>query len=255
MPQDTSRQTHTALARSVGLSLLAVIVIGIATSILISPGLDINLSADVAATAEAMLGAEQRLRAMAYSGVLGFALEAFVGIGLFALLQRYGAVLAAWCLALSLAAAGVGLAGAVFAMNAAELASNAAYAAQSDEALRRALLSLQATSDYTSFHVGLVVGSVAKAGFFSLFLRSGLIPALISGWGVFASLFVASTIVARDFIPVLGHSGVTLAFILSNLVAIASTALYLTVRGVRPSAAADGDALATTDAPLTALRG
>ncbi len=243
MPQHTDHQAQTALARSVGVALLAMILLGIGASILVSHGIDINLSADVAATAENMLGAEARLRAMAYISVLGFALEAFVGVGLFVLLQRYGLVLAAWCLALSLTAAGVALLGGMFAMNAAELASDVAYADLDTGSLRRALVSLQATSDYTSFHLALVVGAVAKAGFFQLLWRSRLIPFFISGWGVFASLFVAFAIVARDFVPALGYNGVTAAFLVSNLVAIVSTGLYLAVWGVRAeNAVADGDA-------------
>ena len=54
------------------------------------------------------------------------------------------------------------------------------------------------------FILGLVLSSLSKAGFAWLFWRSGLIPKLIAGWGLFAFLFVASAIVARDFIPIYG---------------------------------------------------
>ena len=50
---------------------------------------------------------------------------------------------------------------------------------------------------------------------------------------MFASLFVAIAIVLRDFVPVVGHSGVTAAFMVSNLIALLSTSIYLAVWGVR----------------------
>ena len=71
------------------------------------------------------------------------------------------------------------------------------------------------------------------AGFFLLFLKSALIPRLIAGWGLFASLFVGVTIVARDFIPLLGDGAITAAFMISNLVAIIATGIYLSIYGVR----------------------
>ena len=95
------------------------------------------------------------------------------------------------------------------------------------------LTGLQATFDYTSFHLSLVLASAANAAFFWLFWRSEMIPRLISGWGVFASLFVASAIVIRDFIPIVGHFGVTASFMLSNLIALVATGLYLLIKGVR----------------------
>jgi len=118
-------------------------------------------------------------------------------------------------------------------MNAALIASNDAFKGLADESGRLMLSGLQATSDYTSFHLSLVLSSAAMAGFFYLFLKSGFIPKLIAGWGVFASLFVVVTIVARDFIPVLGHNSITAAFMLCNLIAMVATGLYLGIKGVR----------------------
>lgn len=77
------------------------------------------------------------------------------------------------------------LLGAMFAMNAAEFASDPAYTTMVNEAQRLMLAGLQATSDYTSFHLGLIISSAANAGFFYLFIKSGLIPKLIAGWGLF----------------------------------------------------------------------
>jgi hypothetical protein len=82
-------------------------------------------------------------------------------------------------------------------------------------------------------NLSLVLSSAAMAGYFWLFLRSGQIPKLIAGWGVFASLFVAFTIVLRDFVPALGAGEITAAFMLSNLIALLSAGTYLAVRGVR----------------------
>lgn len=221
-----------ALARCVGWSLIATIVIGVLAALLVVQDIDINLSANVVAVAEHMLDAELRLRAKAYIAVLLFGIQAFIGIGLFQLLRRSGQLLAGWSLFVSLAASVLALLGAMFAMNAAEIASNAAYTGMAIDA-RMTIMELQATSDYTSFHLGLVLSSIGMAGFFTLFLKSNLIPKIIAGWGLFASVFVAVTIVARDFIPLLGNGTITAAFMLANLIALVSTGLYLGIRGVR----------------------
>ena len=53
-----------------GLALLASIFVGIFSSLFIAKGIDINLNADVLATAENMLEAEGRLRAKAYMAIV-----------------------------------------------------------------------------------------------------------------------------------------------------------------------------------------
>ena len=222
-----------SIARYTGLSLLASIIIGILATVLIAHGIDINVSADVLATAENMLDAELRLRAKAYASLLGLIFEAVISVGLYFLLRKSGHLLAGCSLFINLAAAILMLLGAMFAMNAAEFASNAAYNTVTNEGQRLLLMSVQATSDYTSFHLGLILSTVANAGFFFLFLKSKLIPKLIAGWGLFASFFVVVTILARDFIPFLGHNTITIAFMLSNMIALVSTGIYLSWKGVR----------------------
>ena len=224
------------LARRVGLAWLATMLVGIMAAVLFGQDIDINLSADVEAVASAMLDAEARLRALAYVGLLVFALDLLVSLGLFLLLKSAGPLLAAWCLAARITAGLLSVLGSVFLMNSAEIAGRSAYTVLADSADRLLLNGLQATSNYTSFHLSLVLSSAALAGFFWLFLKSGRIPKLIAGWGLFASLFVASTIVLRDFIPVLGRMTVTMAFMLSNLIALFSTSIYLAAKGVRPVA-------------------
>ena len=213
-----------------GVALLASIFVGIFSSLFIAKGIDINLNADVLATAENMLEAEGRLRAKAYMAIVMLCIQAVISVGLYLLLHNSGQVLAGACLFISLVSAVLSFLGAVFAMNVAEFASNAAYSLSDDKLM---LASLQATSDYTTFHLGLVVSSLSMAGFFFLFLKSGLIPKLIAGWGVYASLFVAIAIVARDFIPALGSNAVTGAFMISNLIALIALGGYLAFKGVR----------------------
>jgi hypothetical protein len=221
------------LARRIGLVWLATLLIGILAAVLLGKGIDINLSADVEAVAAAMLDAEIRLRALAYLALLIFALDLLVSLGLFLLLRSAGSLLAAWSLAARIMAGVLSVLGAVFLMNSAEIASRPAYATLADSADRLLLNGLQATSNYTSFHLSIVLSSAALGGFFWLFLKSGQIPKLIAGWGLFASLFVASTIVLRDFIPALGHMTFTMAFMLSNMIALFSTSIYMATRGVR----------------------
>lgn len=220
-----------ALARQTGRVWLATIALGVAGVALIGADIDINLSADTEAVARAMLDAEVRLRAMAWTALLIFALDLLVSVGLYHLLRSSGPLLAAWSLAARLMAGLLSVLGAVYLMNAAEIANHPI--ALADLGDRLLLNSLQATSNYTSFHLSLVLSSSALAGFFWLFFTSAKIPRLIAGWGLFASLFVAATIALRDFVPALGSSAITLAFMAANLVALLSTSIYLAVRGVR----------------------
>ena len=57
---------HKQLGRAVGLAYLALILIGILGAVFVSHGIDINLTAETAATADAMLEAETRLRVVLY---------------------------------------------------------------------------------------------------------------------------------------------------------------------------------------------
>ncbi len=223
------------LSHYIGWSLIASIVIGILASMTISSGIDINLSADITKTAENMLQAQQRLHARAYVSLFSFMLQGFISVGFFFVLRAHGPVLATWALVTGVAAALLSLTGAVSAMNVALLAENSAFDALTNDAQRLMLAGMQVTSDYTSFHLSLVLGCIANAAVFYLFLKSKLIPKLISGWGLFASLFVAATIVGRDFIPALGSNTITVAFMVSNLTAIVALGLYLGVKGVRKS--------------------
>ena len=231
--QKSNPTESVVLARRVGIAWLATMLIGILAAVLFGEGIDINLSADVEAVANAMLDAENRLRALAYAALLVFALDLLISIGLFQLLRSAGPLLAAWSLACRITGGFLSAFGAVYLMNAAEIASRPAYTVLAENADRLLLSGLQATSDYTSFHLSIVLTSAAMAGFFWLFLRSGGIPKLIAGWGLFASLFGGTTIVLRDFVPALGHDAVTMVFLLSNLIALFATSIYLAARGVR----------------------
>lgn len=234
-------------ARITGWSLIATIVIGIATAFTINQGIDINMTADIKATAENMLQAESRLRAKAYMALLGLSLQILISLGLFSLVRKTGPILAGWSLLMGLAAAITTLLGAIFAMNAAMITGHAAFNLMSEGGDHRLLLSgLQATADYTSFHLGLVLSSLSNAGFFLLFMKSRNLPWLIAAWGLFASLFVAFAIVSRDFIPAIGSDIITTAFMLSNLIALISTGLYLGIKGVRTAASSPSEPLSPT---------
>ena len=230
---DAHSLNYQTVANTTGWMLLGSIFLGILTSVFFAKGIDINLSADVVATAENMLGAETRLHAKAYMGLFLFSMSVAVSVGFFLLLKNHGRLLAQSSLYISIGGAILGLLGTVFAMNAAQIAGNPAYQALADVDQRHLLTGIQATSDYTSFHLGLILSTMANAGFFYMFFRSGLLPKIISGWGMFASLFVVIAIIARDFIPALGHDMISMAFMLSNLIALLSTGLYLGIKGVR----------------------
>lgn len=226
-------QPRKQIARTTGIALLSLIALGIVKAMTVSQGIDVNLNADIAGTAAAMMEAETALRAKAYLSILGFGLDLLVSLGLFLLLARSGLLTAGWTLLAGLTAALLSLLGGVFTMNAALLASNSGFTELGTEAERTLLTGLQAASDYTSFHLGLILSSIAMAGFFWLFLKSKNIPQPLAAFGLFATLFVAFTISFRDFAPMLGGSIVTAAFMLCNLIALVSLGLYLTIWGVR----------------------
>ena len=141
------------LARYTGWSLIASIVLGILVSVFFLSGIDINLNADVEGTARNMLDAETRLRAKAYFSILSFGLALFTTLGLFLLLTNYGRLLAAWSALLGIASSIVILLGTGATMIAAEIAGDAAYRTLADEPLRLLLVGVQASTDYTSFHL------------------------------------------------------------------------------------------------------
>ena len=82
---------HTkSVAHAVGWALIGSILLGIGTAFLIAHGIDVNMTADIAGTAEAMLGAETRLRAKAYLALLALFIQIFITIGFYALLRKQG---------------------------------------------------------------------------------------------------------------------------------------------------------------------
>lgn len=228
-----TRMEQIKTAKLTGASLLASIIIGIIGAMTLNKGIDVNLSADVEATARSMLDAEMRLRAKAYLGLVLLGLNLVFIFGLYTLLRKDGPLLALWSVGAGLFASALGLLGLVAAMNAAHLAGAEAFQSLATGEQRLLLAGVQAVTDYTSFHLSLILSSAANAGFFVLFLRSGGLPKIIAGWGVFASLFVAAAIMLRDFIPLLGSDIITAAFMVSNLIALIAAGLYLTVKGVR----------------------
>lgn len=220
------------LARRLGAAFLASIVVGMGTAALISHGIDVNLTADISETASNMQEAELRLRGKAYIALISFMISAFIVIGLYVLLKPAGKLLASWSLLVGAAAALMVAFGAVYMMNAAMIVANAGFESISG-ADRKMVTSLQVASDYSSFHLSLILSSLSNAGFFYLFLIAQSIPRFIAAWGLMASLFVATALLLRDFIAPLGSDVVTYAFMAGNLAALLMTGLYLLIRGIR----------------------
>lgn len=222
-----------AIARLTGLALLFLIAFGIVRSLTIASGIDINLSADFVATPTTMMDAEMSLRGMAYLSIVGFGLDVLVTLGLFLLLRSTSTILSLWCLCMGVTAALMTLLGGVFTMNAALLAGNEGLASLGDEAQLTLLTSLQAMTNYTAFHIGLIISSLSMAGYFWLFFKSRTIPSVLAGFGIYASLFVAIAIGLRDFQPFLASTAVTALFMICNLIALVALGLYLAIWRVR----------------------
>lgn len=217
-----------AIARLTGFAMMATIVIGIINATVVSPGIDINLSADVTATAQEMLRSAPRLKARGWLLMALFGLEVLGLVGFYLLLNKFGPLLSAWALIIGGVAAAFALTASVNAFAASEIADGALPGTTGlDHA------AMEAVANYSSFHLALVISSVSNVVFYGLFLKSRLIPAPIAVLGLGASLFVALAIVGRDFVAILGAGSVTTAFMASNLLAIVATAVYLVLRGVR----------------------
>lgn len=221
------------IPRWTGSALLAGVALGIINALFVSPGIDINLNADFDATAAAMLEAETQLKARGWMLMAIFSVEVLGLVGLFLILRRAGALLAGWALALGMVAASFSLIGAVNAFAASELAAGTLEAIAATEGALLAHAAMETVTNYSSFHLALVLSNIAVAGFYWLFLRSGSIPKWIAGFGLFASLYVALAIVGRDFIAFLGSDAVTMTFMACNLLSILATGLYLLARGVQ----------------------
>lgn len=215
-------------ARLAGLSLLSILVLGIVGAMTIAPGIDVNLTGDIAATSINMGDAGDRLLALGWLRSAIFALELLFYVALWLVSRESAPLLAGWSATMGIASAVIGLLGAVIAMNAELIASNAAFGSDA----RDSLLALQATLDHTSFHLALVLGSLAKAGIFAIFLTAALTPRLLAGFGLIASLFVVVAVVGRDFIPVLGNDIVTAAFLVGNLLSLLALGVWLALKGV-----------------------
>ncbi|MEM9599884.1 MAG: DUF4386 domain-containing protein [Pseudomonadota bacterium] len=234
MTDSRAKRRHEDIARMTGLCLLAVIIIGIGSALTLASGIDINLSADFASTPAAMMEADSALRALAYLSIVGFALNSMVTIGLYRLTEKSGDLMPVWALIAGITAAILTLLGGVSTMTAALLSANEGFAALGDESQRLLLVSLQAATNYTAFHLGLILSSLSMAVYFWLFFQSRQIPSLLSGFGMTASLFVAIAIGLRDFIAFLASDAVTALFMVSNLLALVGLGIYLTVWRVRP---------------------
>lgn len=230
-----------ATSRWTGAALLAGVVLGIVNAVGVSPGIDINLSGNFHATAEAMLESPQRLKARGWLLMAIFACQAASLSGFYLLTRKRSALPALCAMLAGLVAATFSLSASVNAFAAAKLAEGAL---PSDGAITHAVM--EAVSNHSSFHLALVLSSLASAVFYGIFLGYRLLPRALAGLGLFASLFVATAIVGRDFAAALGQDAVTAAFMGANLIAIVATSLYLLVRGIKedmPSAAASGTAV------------
>ncbi|MEL7022188.1 MAG: DUF4386 family protein [Pseudomonadota bacterium] len=220
-------------ARLSGLALLGTVVLGIVTTSFVTPDIDVNLNPDFATIANNMIPEERALRAKSYLAGLVFLLEALFALGLYQIFRRDGSTLAALSLVGLLAAAFGTLFGGFAALTAAEWVSADAFIDPVIAPDRLLLLTALVSAEYTVFHLGLVLGSLGKAGFLYLLLTRGLMHPLIAGWGLFASLLAAFVIVTRDFVPALANNVVSITFMSCHLVALVAVGFYLAIHGVR----------------------
>lgn len=229
----TNKTAKEPVARITGVALVLAIAIGIAGSVLTGSDININLTADAATTIEHMMDAGSRLYAKAYISVGIALLDILVAAGLFLLLFQHGRILALASFATAILGTIIVVSGALDVLNIANLLTSTRLAATSDTQHLHTLLVGHVVGDYTSFHLALVINSLAKAGYFWLFLRSRVVPTALAAFGLAATCFVAFAIVGREFLELLSHNAITIAFIVGNLAAHLALGLYLMVRGER----------------------
>lgn len=216
-------------ARAAGVALLASIALGLLVALTLAPGIDVNLTADIGGTAANMAQAGPSLLGLGWLRLAVFALEVLFYTGLWIALKDRIPLISGWAAIIGIASAILGTVGSLIAMNAAQIAVDGAYS----DAGRLELLALQATLDYTSFHLALVLGCVAKAAFFASMFALHSVPRAVSAFAVFASLFVMTGVIGRDFIDMLGNDMVTAAFLASNVMALLLIGGFLAWRGVK----------------------
>lgn len=211
-------------ARPTGIALLLTILIGIASSVLIGSELNINLTGDPARTSAAMATAGDALYAKAWLSALVGALELFAFVGLYLIVREHQRLIAGWGLAMGVLGVALASLGALATLNAAYVFDRPGLL---PAPARETVLVQTLVTDYVAFHYALVLNAAAKLAIFWLLLKSRLVPAMIAGWGVFATLFVISMLVGRQFIDALGDNAISMAFILGNLVAHLALGVYL----------------------------
>ena len=167
------------------------------------------VSGNVAQTALNISASEGMFRISTVLHLLTFASDGILAVAFFVILRRVDKSLAlvgaAWRLADCAVLAGILLAD--FAVL--RLLSDAdylqAFTTPQLQALARVCISIQAGG----FQIGFVLLGLGSTVFSYLWLKSGYIPRLIAGWGIFASLMLAGGTVLIILFPALGVIGMS----------------------------------------------
>ena len=124
--------------------------------------------------------------------------------------------------------------GTLTSFDALRLLSGAAYLrpVEADRLHALALSSINAYGD--AYNVSLLFGGLGLLGFAYLFLRSGYIPRPLAAWGVFGSALTVASTLAYIVVPNL--AAVVYPWVYAPLLIFElGTAVWLLVRGLRPS--------------------
>lgn len=223
------------VARATGAALLLIIVFGIIGSVFVADGININLNPDTRETLDQMRTAVDRVYGRVHITTAIAILELLVAAGLYLLVRDHAPLVGLLSLLTSVLAVTmslVAIAGTLAIANtlASDSLGNTLNATQLEP-----ILAAFTITEYSAFHLGVVLNATGKAGFFWLLARFRLIASPIAWWGFAASVYVVSMMVGRDFIDALGSGAITLSFMLGNLIALLALGVYLSLRGVRAS--------------------
>lgn len=229
--------TANRVARATGAALLLIIAIGITASVFVADGININLNPDTQETLAAMRANLDGVYGRVHITTALTVLEVLVAAGLYRLVRERAPLVGLLSLLTSLLAAVMSLVAIASSLAIANTLASDSLGNTLDAAQLEPVLATFTITEYSAFHIGVVLNATGKAGFFWLLARARLIAAPIAWWGFAASLYIVAIMVGRDFIDALGSGAITVSFMLGNLVALVTLGAYLCFRGVRASSA------------------
>lgn len=163
-------------------------------------------------------------------GLVGTLMTILLAVGLYVTVRPVDANLALTALLFRIVETATGAVGAVSAYTTLQVYLTVNHSNALDASQLATLVDV--TSGASGLYVAAIFFCVGSTIFFYLFLRSGYIPKILAGWGVFASVVYLIAFVVSLIAPQASSLSVGIGSI-PILIAELSTGLWLLIRGIR----------------------